>query len=294
MYLEIADIPFDLYVPVEVEAAVQHLFSKFISCPDQRQKASFSVFVNEQCALPDSASLVFAGKEPVLERNGRIDEQCAYRFSVATSEQKCIVVLSLWTPGAVALIFSTFKWFFTFMVLLRGGLPLHSSSIIHQGKGFLFSGDSGKGKSTISSLLTTKISGTRSGSDELNVLYSKNNKLVLHSTPYHSSNGPGELHHHEHAEVALVFFLEHAALNRVELLKRTQVFRFLLRNSYHLPADALLTNRLLDTVEEFSDFSCFRLLHFINNESVVTCFKDQTDGTHATEDCGTFIDTTDR
>ncbi|MBN1758486.1 MAG: hypothetical protein JW863_09225 [Chitinispirillaceae bacterium] len=286
MHLEIADIPFDLDVPDDFKSVARHLFCQFISRLDQQQRASFSVIIgNEHCKTPDFAGLISAGNISTFEQNDIVDEKCYYRFLVVSAQRRGLLILSHRSQSTVALIFSAFKWFFTFMVLQRGGLPLHSSSIIYKGKGFLFSGDSGKGKSTISSLLTSNLSEIQFGSDELNVLYCKNNNLILYSTPFHSSNGPGELEYQHHAEVDSVFFLEQAALNRVEFLKRTQVFQYLLHNSYHIPADALLTTSLLDTVERFSEFTCFRLLHFINNKTILTFFHTLTDGCHATENC---------
>jgi len=68
-------------------------------------------------------------------------------------------------------------------VPLRGGLMLHASAVEHEGKGFVFTGVSGSGKSTVIKLLQGA-GVARSLGDEVTVLRITADGITVHSTPF--------------------------------------------------------------------------------------------------------------
>jgi hypothetical protein len=69
------------------------------------------------------------------------------------------------------------------MVPLRGGLMLHASAVQHGGWGYVFTGTSGAGKSTIVKLLQQDACATSLG-DEVTVVMASGRGVTVHSTPF--------------------------------------------------------------------------------------------------------------
>ena len=138
----------------------------------------------------------------------------------------------------------------------ESGFLLHSASALHNGRAFIFAGPSGAGKTTISrlapadvSLLTDEVSYIRK-SDE--------GRFMAWGTPFAGELGiPGK---NERAPVESLFFLEHAAHNRIEKLPPQEALRCLMRDILFFALDPVLVARVFDTASEFlASVDVFRL-----------------------------------
>lgn len=126
-----------------------------------------------------------------------------------------------------------------------GGLLLHASGGIRGGRGFLFSGVSGAGKTTMArlappdvQLLTDEISYLRRGEDGFRV----------YGTPFSGELGiQGES---VSAPLAAVYLIEHGAANRLELVPEAEAARRLMRNVLFFARDAHLVSQVFATVCE--------------------------------------------
>ena len=206
------------------------------------------------------------------EKSSDIFSLSDHRFELEVNLDRKEAFLSLIPDNSdeAALVFNAFKWFITFITIFDGNLPMHSSLVADTDGGKLFCGESGKGKSTISTLIAQTVPSSVRGSDELNII-SPQEPMQVYPTPFISSGGKGILT--EPVVLRHVFFLEHAPRHRVESISATRIFSRLLSNVYHLPGNKLLTDRMMDTISVLSRKSSFFNLFFNNDPSIAYFLK---------------------
>jgi hypothetical protein len=95
------------------------------------------------------------------------------------------------------------------------GLILHSCGVVWEGKGLLFVGESGAGKSTIARLWAQERA-VEVLSDDRTIVRKKENGFRMHGTPWH---GEGKFGSPGSAEVDKIFFLCHGEENAVRKMR---------------------------------------------------------------------------
>lgn len=193
-----------------------------------------------------------------------------HRFSTSFSfaDKTALVSLHHDSADAPVIIFNSLKWFISYLVIHTGGLPIHSSLMSIDNRGFLFCGSSGKGKSTISRLLQEHNPHYLRGSDELNFIYKKNDRAYCYPSPVHSSAGKSEfttplyLHH--------IYFLEHSLENNAVPSTRMQALKKILQNIFKRKGTAYMENIVLNTLTLLSVLPIFSVLRFKNDGSIST------------------------
>jgi hypothetical protein len=123
------------------------------------------------------------------------------------------------------------------LIPLRGGLMLHASAIARDGLGFVFTGLSGAGKSTIIKLIGAT-EGTRSLGDEVTILLPTDQGFQVHSTPFGGELAPvppGT------APLRRLFYLTERALPTDAATRAAR----LLRNALVLASDATIGDALI-------------------------------------------------
>ena len=125
------------------------------------------------------------------------------------------------------------------------GLWLHTSAALHKGKMYLFTGRSGRGKSTLSKLLHA--SGQfEIASDENNILRKTPDGFRAFGTPWNSS---ARLSSNISAPLAGIFFLDHAKKNTIQPMAPGAALKKLIPQ-VHIPwFDEPRTQRILHTME---------------------------------------------
>ena len=127
-----------------------------------------------------------------------------------------------------------------------GGFLLHSSSLVRNGRAFLFSGVSGAGKTTISRLAPSDATLL---TDEISFVCPRNGIYSAFGTPFAGELGKsGE---NVSAPIAQVFLLAKGLGNRIDDIDTVTAVRSLLRNVLFFAADAALSKRLLNIVCDF-------------------------------------------
>ncbi|MEM6531943.1 MAG: hypothetical protein AAF654_04935 [Myxococcota bacterium] len=106
---------------------------------------------------------------------------------------------------------------------LEDGIVLHATSVIIDGRAYVFVGESGKGKSTIARLLSPLSTVL---SDERTVVRQRGSDLTAYGTPWPSSAGAAR---NVSGRVAGLFFLEHGSKDVVKPLRREEARDQLLR-----------------------------------------------------------------
>ncbi len=112
------------------------------------------------------------------------------------------------------------------LILAReGGVLVHSSSAVRDGKAFLFAGVSGVGKTTISRLAPTDVHVL---TDEMSYLRKEEGRFHAYGTPFAGDLArPGE---NLHAPVAAIYLLKQGPENRIEELGSADAVRGLMAN----------------------------------------------------------------
>jgi hypothetical protein len=128
----------------------------------------------------------------------------------------------------------------------EGGFLLHGASAIRNGRAFLFSGVSGAGKTTISSLappdsvlLTDEISYVRRDGDGFRAC----------GTPF--AGELARLGENASAPIAKLFFLAKGPQNRIEPVETSDALRMLLRNILFFADDSDLVKMVFRSAFEF-------------------------------------------
>jgi len=159
------------------------------------------------------------------------------------------------------------------MVCLMGrgrGLMVHACGVDHQGRGFLFAGNSGHGKSTMAGLWTGK---GRVLSDEHIVLRERGGEFLMYGTPWPGSFGSMS---GQRTSVEKVFFLKPGDENAVTRLNSTAASTMLLARSFPPLWDAAAMEFTIDFLGRLTErVPCYELA-FFPDESVtdfVLCAK---------------------
>ena len=149
------------------------------------------------------------------------------------------------------------------------GIILHSACVSLGGKGYLFSGVSGAGKSTISELWQQD-KDAEVLTDERVLIRELNGDLWAFGTPWH---GTSEIHKNIGAPIEKIFFIKHGKENKATPISRTDAANRLMVRCF-----PTFWNR--EGMQFAVDFcaravqakACYEL-EFVNNESVVEYVK---------------------
>jgi len=128
------------------------------------------------------------------------------------------------------------------------GLLLHASGGIRRGRGFLFSGVSGAGKTTMARLAPPDV---RLLTDEISYLRRTDGGFRVFGTPFSGELGiQGE---NVSAPLAAIYLLEHGTENRMTLVQESEAARKLMRNTLFFARESQLVDGVFSTVCELAD-----------------------------------------
>jgi hypothetical protein len=136
-----------------------------------------------------------------------------------------------------------------------GGFLLHAASAIRNGKAYIFTGQSGAGKTTISRLAPSE---AELLTDEISYIRGDSGGFRAWGTPFAGELGtPGP---NVSAPVAALYFLEHGPQNRIDRLPPAAALRALMKNILFFADDARLVSGVFETAHRFlAETEAFRL-----------------------------------
>lgn len=129
------------------------------------------------------------------------------------------------------------------LVLARtGGLLVHAASGVRNGKAFLFSGVSGAGKTTISSLAPPDATLL---TDEISYLRRDDDRYIAYGTPFAGELArPGE---NVRAPLAALYLLRQGPQNVIEPIKNIDAVRLLMENVLFFAHDSELVDMVFES-----------------------------------------------
>ncbi len=138
---------------------------------------------------------------------------------------------------------------------------VHSAGVIYEGRGFLFTGASGTGKTTIARLSRE----FHVLNDEICLLEFKKDRVILHGTPfngYFRDKKPGS------ADLDTIFIINHGDNHLISIMKKSDAVKNLAKEI--IPPVGLeeamrpdIFSRMIDTASRISDHVPMKSLHFI-------------------------------
>ena|SRR5438067_3003026 len=128
----------------------------------------------------------------------------------------------------------------------RGGFLLHSASAVRNGKAFLFAGESGAGKTTISRMAPADAALL---TDEISYVRRQGDTYLAFGTPFTGElDKPGK---NISAPIAALYLLAKGSENRIDPIEPGEAVRALLANVLFFAKDEHLVRALFDSGFEF-------------------------------------------
>lgn len=150
-------------------------------------------------------------------------------------------------------------------LVVDGGLLLHASSVVDEGRAFVFAGRSGAGKTTIA-----RLGGARAMlNDECSALVPEAGRFDVCSTPFWGEHRP-DREERVRAPLARLFFLIQDSACRRAPVPRRDALRRLLSCVFFFGGDRLLAERILDTSSRLLAATSYEELRFRPDPSVWT------------------------
>jgi hypothetical protein len=154
----------------------------------------------------------------------------------------------------------------------RGAMVVHGCGLVAGGRGLLFCGHSGAGKTTTADLWRAHHRGTRVLSDDRIVLRERRGRPWMFGTPWH---GSGRFARPEGVPLSAVFFLRQARRSRLRPLARPASAAELFARSFPPPWSARDLARVLDACARVADRVPCHTLEFRRDETAVSVVRDE-------------------
>jgi hypothetical protein len=94
-----------------------------------------------------------------------------------------------------------------YLTIIHGDIFIHASGVNHSGSGYLFSGVSGKGKTTMS--LLWKMAGARIIHDDRLIIRNISGKYIMYNTPVYNIDKPAE------SALSRIYLIDHGEKNEM-------------------------------------------------------------------------------
>ena len=127
-----------------------------------------------------------------------------------------------------------------YLTVIYGDIMIHGSGVIHAGRGYLFSGVSGKGKSTIANLWNTY--GAKVIHDDRLILRKTVKGYWMYNTPVYKNDEPRE------SIINKIYIIEHGSENMLVSLKGANAVTQVLANCIQHNWGADIIARLLGSI----------------------------------------------
>jgi len=127
-----------------------------------------------------------------------------------------------------------------YLTLIKGDILIHASGINHSGRGYLFSGISGKGKSTMAKLWDN--AGAKVIHDDRLIIRNNGDGYKMYNTPVYNNDEPSE------SLLNKIFLIGHVKTNKIIPLSGAAAVSLIMANCIQHNWDPEIVARLLGSV----------------------------------------------
>jgi hypothetical protein len=153
-----------------------------------------------------------------------------------------------------------------YLTVIHGDIMIHASGVNHDGKGYLFSGISGKGKTTISGLWNDY--GSEVIHDDRLIIRNTMDGYTMYNTPVYDDDIPRRAH------LDKIFLIEHGNENRITVVKGADSVSKVMANAIQHNWGPDIVAKLLGSVSDICGKVPVCHLYFIPDRSVINYILD--------------------
>jgi serine kinase of HPr protein (carbohydrate metabolism regulator) len=143
---------------------------------------------------------------------------------------------------------------------------IHASGMNYSGKGYLFSGVSGKGKTTIAHLWEN--SGAKVIHDDRLILRKTNSGYIMYNTPVYNNDEPLE------SPLNRIFIIDHGTANKIVPVKGASAISLVMANCIQHNWGPEIIAKLLGAVSIMCEKIPVARLFFVPDQSVTDLILD--------------------
>lgn len=147
-----------------------------------------------------------------------------------------------------------------YLTAMKGAVMIHASAVNYGGRGWLFSGRSGRGKTTIARLFDGR--GVEVIHDDRVILVKTKNKWHIYSTPVYSNDVPRDV------ELEHIWLIEHGNSNISKPLTGANAMAMVMANCIQQNWNNKYTAHLLAVIEDITDSVHVSTLSFLPDTTV--------------------------
>ena len=147
-----------------------------------------------------------------------------------------------------------------YLTVINGDILIHASGVNHSGHGYLFSGVSGKGKSTISRLCEN--AGAKVIHDDRLVIRKRGNGYMMYNTPVYNNDAPNESPFHK------IFIIDHDTSNKFFPVKGASAISLVMANCIQHNWGSEIIAKLLISVSVMCETIPVARLFFVPDQSI--------------------------
>ncbi len=148
-----------------------------------------------------------------------------------------------------------------YLTVINGDIMIHASGVNNAGHGYIFSGVSGKGKSTMAKLWDN--SGSKVIHDDRLILRNTGNAYMMFNTPVYNNDEPRE------SVINKIFIIEHGTENLIVPLKGANAVTQVMANCIQHNWGADIIARLLGSISIMCGAIPTSMLYFKPDRSVI-------------------------
>ncbi len=148
-----------------------------------------------------------------------------------------------------------------YLTVLHGDIMIHASGVSYEGRGYLFSGISGSGKSTMAKLWD--IPGVKIIHDDRLIVRKEGKGYVMFNTPVYNNDEPFE------SKLDRIFIIDHGTENRIVQLREAESVSLVMSNCIQHNWDSSIIAGLLDSVSDLTRAVPVARLFFLPEKSTV-------------------------
>lgn len=149
-----------------------------------------------------------------------------------------------------------------YLTVIHGDIMIHASGVNKSGRGYIFSGVSGKGKTTMAKLWES--CGASVIHDDRLIVRKIGNSFRMFNTPVYNDDVPAD------SQVNSIFIIAHGYSNKVNHIKGAGAVSLVMANCIQHNWGTELISRLLNSVSLLCDSVPVKRLSFTPDNSVVT------------------------